>query len=67
MARLVIDEEERRNAPIHLRDALTETVDEPARADRADKRLLLTIARVVGEAVTGKRRRVREHVVPAAS
>jgi hypothetical protein len=59
---VVIDEEELRNAPIDLRDALTETVDEPARADRSDKRLRLTIARVVGEAVTGKRRRIRQHV-----
>jgi hypothetical protein len=46
MARLVIDEEELRNAPVHLPDALTETVDEPARADRANKSLRLSIARV---------------------
>ena len=37
MARLVIDEEEFWNAHIDLRYALPETVDQPARADRADK------------------------------
>jgi hypothetical protein len=62
MARLVIDEEEFRNAHINLRHALTETVDQPARADRSDESFRLTIARVVGKAVTGKRRRIRELV-----
>ena len=60
--RLVIDEEELRNAHVDLRDALPEAVDQPARADRSDVGLRLTIARVVGEAVTGKRRRIGEHV-----
>ena len=45
MARLVIDEEEFWNAHIDLRYALPETVDQPARANRAHKRLRLTIAR----------------------
>jgi hypothetical protein len=62
MARLVVDEVELGNAPIDLRYALAESVDEPARADRSDKSLRLTIARVVGKTVAGKRRRVREHV-----
>jgi hypothetical protein len=50
MARLVIDEEELRNAHTKLRyslrDPLTETVDEPARAASSYKSLRLTIARV---------------------
>src|SRR5580704_7480226 len=52
MARLVIDEEELWNAHIDLPYALPETVDQPARADRSDESFRLTIARVVGEAVT---------------
>ncbi len=49
MARLVIDEEELRNAHIDLRYALPETVDQPARANRSDKSLRLAIARVVAK------------------
>jgi hypothetical protein len=49
MARLVIDEKELWNAPISLPYALTETVDQPTRADRSDKSLRLTIARVVAK------------------
>jgi hypothetical protein len=62
MARLVIDEEELRRTRRILRYALPQAVDQPARADRSDKSLRLTIARVVGKSVIGKRRRIKVNV-----
>jgi hypothetical protein len=63
MTRLVIGEGQLRNPRDHLGHALTETVDQMGRANGADERLRETVPDIVGESVTGKRRRIGERNV----